>query len=79
RLYGATFSNDLSTMARVTGAVCSEVALSLSEGQVRGEGVIPPEDLNNLELIVQRVLDKLKSIKVHVELEGLEVLGLTSS
>ncbi|MEM0083485.1 MAG: saccharopine dehydrogenase C-terminal domain-containing protein [Candidatus Nezhaarchaeales archaeon] len=76
RLYGTAFSNDLSTMARVTGAVCSEVALLLCEGRIDGSGVIPPEDLDDLKLIIQQILERFKSFKIHLDLKGLESLGL---
>lgn len=77
RLHGTAFYDGLSTMARVTGAVCSGVALLLSEGRIKGEGIVPPEDLSDLELITQQILKNLRSLGVQVELRGLENLGLT--
>lgn len=78
RIYGTAFSNGLSTMARVTAAVCSEVALLVAEDRIKCEGVVPPEDLDDLEYIVHRVLKSLKGIGIHIESEGLEHLGLGS-
>lgn len=76
RIYGTAFSNGLSTMARVTGAVCSEVALLLAENKIKCEGVVPPEDLDDLKYVVHRVLRNLKSLGLCIELEGLEPLRL---
>ncbi|MEM4576161.1 MAG: saccharopine dehydrogenase C-terminal domain-containing protein [Candidatus Nezhaarchaeales archaeon] len=76
-VYGSAFDENLSSMAKATGVVCSEVALLLSEGQIDCEGVIPPEDLDNLELVVKRILKKLKILGFRVENKGLDSLGLT--
>lgn len=77
RIYGSAFNENLSSMAKATGVVCSEVALLLSEGQIDGEGVIPPEDLDDLEFMVQRILNRIKHLGFQIEHEGLDSLGLT--
>lgn len=76
RAHGTAFSGGLSTMARVTGAVCSEVALLLAEDRIRCEGVVPPEDLDDLNYVIHCVLKSLKSLGIHIETEGMELLKL---
>ena len=65
----------LSTMARVTGAVCSRIALMLSQGLIDGVGVIPPEDLRSLESIIKAVLNDLKELGLKVEVQGLYAMS----
>lgn len=78
RVYGSAFNNSLSTMAKVTGAVCSEVAVLLAEDRIECKGVVPPEDLNDLRYVVRRVLKNLEGLGMHVEFEGLELSKLLS-
>ncbi|RLF07484.1 MAG: hypothetical protein DRJ60_02555 [Thermoprotei archaeon] len=75
RIHGS-LANEVSTMAKITGTVCSEVALMVAQGQINDIGVVPPEDLNKLDEVTLQVLNELKKLGIQIEVEGLEPLGI---
>ncbi len=75
RIHGS-LANEVSTMAKITGAVCSEVALMVAQGQISDVGIVPPEDLSELDEVTLQVLNELKKLSIQIEVEGLEPLGI---
>jgi len=74
RLRGSTSHWGLTTMALATGAVCSQTAVFVAEGLANSvTGVVPPEDIPNLELLVARILKELRSLGFEVEVFGLDL------
>jgi len=76
RVYGS-IANEVSTMAKATGAVCTEIALMVAQGLISDIGVVPLEDLSKLNEATLRVLNELRKLGLQIEIEGLEPLGLS--
>ncbi|MCS7139360.1 MAG: saccharopine dehydrogenase NADP-binding domain-containing protein [Candidatus Nezhaarchaeota archaeon] len=72
RVYGSV-AGRANTMAEITGTVCSTIALNVAQGLVDDVGVIPPEDLKELKVVISKILSELKELGLQVEVEGLSL------